>query len=220
MQVNILNFNDGSQIVDAVSLPESIYGIQAVRNDILHRCIVWQLAGMRRGTHKALNRSEVSYSGKKIYRQKGTGGARHGDRGSVIFRHGGVVKGPIPRSHGHSLPKKVRKLAMRHMLSAKMAKGEVFILDELSSSAISCAALRRNIDSFMGSQLSGEWNSKKMRVLFVDGDNFDENFSLSSRNLPLVDVIPAVGLNVLSIMRASVIFLTLAAIGKLNERLK
>ena len=130
MKLDVINL-DGSAAGE-VELDEALFGLEP-RADILHRVVRWQRNKAMQGTHKVKTRSETSYSTKKIYRQKGTGGARHGDRNAPIFRKGGIYKGPTPRSHGHELTKKFRKLGLRHALSAKMAAGELVILGDASS---------------------------------------------------------------------------------------
>ena len=113
----------------SIELDDAVFGLEP-RADILHRVVRWQLAKRQAGTHSTLGKSEVSYSTKKIYRQKGTGGARHGSRKAPIFRKGGTYKGPVPRSHAHDLNKKFRALGLRHALSAKAGAGELIVLDE------------------------------------------------------------------------------------------
>ena len=115
----------------SIELADEVFALEP-RADILHRVVRWQRARAQAGTHKVKTRSEVSYSTKKIYRQKGTGGARHGARSAPIFRGGGVYKGPTPRSHAFDLPKKVRAMGLRHALSAKVAAGELIVLDDAS----------------------------------------------------------------------------------------
>jgi large subunit ribosomal protein L4 len=112
----------------SIELDDAIFGLEP-RTDILHRVVRWQLARRQQGTHSVLGKSEVSYSTKKIYRQKGTGGARHGSRKAPIFRHGGTYKGPTPRSHAHDLNKKFRALGLKHALSAKAGAGDLIVLD-------------------------------------------------------------------------------------------
>src|SRR5207342_1338455 len=113
----------------SIELDDAIFGLEP-RADILHRMVRWQMAKRRAGTHSVLGKSEVSYSTKKIYRQKGTGGARHGSRKAPIFRHGGTYKGPTPRSHAHDLNKKFRALGLKHALSAKAGAGEIVVIDQ------------------------------------------------------------------------------------------
>jgi large subunit ribosomal protein L4 len=126
MKLDVIKLDGGK--AGSVDLGEDIFGLEP-RADLLHRVVRWQRNKAQAGTHKVKTRSETSYSTKKIYRQKGTGGARHGDRNAPIFRKGGIYKGPTPRSHAHELPKKVRKLGLKHALSAKMAAGELVVID-------------------------------------------------------------------------------------------
>ena len=122
MKLNVIKLDGGK--AGSVELTEDIFGLDP-RADILQRVVRWQRNKAQAGTHKVKTRSETSYSKKKIYRQKGTGGARHGDRNAPIFRKGGIYKGPTPRSHGHDLPKKVRQLGLKHALSAKAKEGSL-----------------------------------------------------------------------------------------------
>ena len=131
MKLKVIKLDGAS--AGSVELGDDIFGLDP-RVDILHRVVRWQRNKAQAGTHKVKTRSETSYSKKKIYRQKGTGGARHGDRNAPIFRKGGVYKGPTPRSHGHDLPKKVRTLGLKHALSAKAKEGSLVILDKATSS--------------------------------------------------------------------------------------
>ena len=126
MKLDVIKLETGK--AGSIDLSEAIFGVEP-RKDILHRVVRWQLARKQQGTHSVLTRSEVSYSTKKIYRQKGTGGARHGSRRAPIFRKGGVYKGPTPRSHEHSLTKKFRALGLKHALSAKLATGDLVIIE-------------------------------------------------------------------------------------------
>ena len=126
MKLDVIKLDGGK--AGSVDLGDEIFGLDP-RADILHRVVRWQRAKAQAGTHDTKGRSEVSYSTKKIYRQKGTGGARHGDKGAPIFRHGGTYKGPTPRSHAHDLPKKFRSLGLKHALSAKAKEGALVILD-------------------------------------------------------------------------------------------
>ena len=128
----------------SVDLGDDIFGLEP-RADILHRVVRWQRANAQAGTHKVKTRSETSYSTKKIYRQKGTGGARHGDRNAPIFRKGGIYKGPTPRSHGHDLTKKFRKLGLRHALSAKAKEGAIVILDAAEAAEPKTGVLAKQV---------------------------------------------------------------------------
>ena len=169
----------------------------------------WQRAKAQAGTHSVLGKSDVSYSTKKIYRQKGTGGARHGSRKAPIFRHGGVYKGPTPRSHAHDLPKKFRALGLRHALSAKAKAGELVILDSVAMTEAKTANLARAAKEL-------GWK----RVLIIDGADIDANFALAARNIEGIDVLPSMGANVYDILKRDTLVITKAGIEALEARLK
>ena len=191
----------------SVELSDAIFGLEP-RKDILHRVVRWQRNKAMAGTHDVLGRSEVSYSTKKIYRQKGTGGARHGSRGAPIFRKGGTYKGPTPRSHAHELTKKFRKLGLKHALSAKAAAGELVVVDSI--------ALTDAKTSVLAKQVSDRgWK----RALVIDGAQVDENFARAARNIATLDVLPSQGANVYDILRSDTLVLTKAAVEALEARL-
>jgi large subunit ribosomal protein L4 len=156
-----------------------------------------------------LGKSDVSYSTKKIYRQKGTGGARHGSKKAPIFRHDGVYKGPTPRSHAFDLPKKVRALGLKHALSAKVAAGELVIVDSLNLADAKTSAVAKAVKE-------NGWK----RVLVIDGAEVNENFARAARNLEGVDVLPSMGANVYDILRRDTLVLTRAGVEALEARLK
>ena len=192
----------------SIDLPEGIFGIEP-RKDILHRVVRWQLAKRQQGTHSVLTRSEVSYSTRKIYRQKGTGGARHGSRRAPIFRKGGVYKGPTPRSREHGLNKKFRALGLKHALSAKLAAGELVVIEK--------AELKEAKTKLLASVLAAfGWK----KTLIVDGLEVNKNLSRAARNIKSLDVLPTAGLNVYDILRRNTLVLTRAAVEALEERLK
>ena len=191
----------------SIELSDAIFGLEP-RADILHRMVRYQLAKRQAGTHKVKTRSEVSYSTKKIYRQKGTGGARHGARSAPIFRGGGVYKGPTPRSHAHNLTKKFRALGLKHALSAKVAAGELVIIEDANLSAGKTKALATVIKDL-------GWK----RALIIDGAEVNENFALAARNIEGVDVLPSAGANVYDILRRDTLVLTKAAVEALEARL-
>ena len=172
-----------------VDLADDIFGLEP-RADILHRVVRWQRARAQAGTHKVKTRSETSYSTKKIYRQKGTGGARHGDKNAPIFRHGGVYKGPTPRSHAHDLPKKFRKLGLKHALSSKVASGNLVILDSADLAEAKTSALAKAVKA-------NGWK----RVLVIDGAEVNQNFARAAANIQGMDVLPSIGANVYDILR-------------------
>ena len=192
----------------SVDLDDEIFGLEP-RADILHRVVRWQRNKAQAGTHKVKTRSETSYSTKKIYRQKGTGGARHGDRNAPIFRKGGVYKGPTPRSHAHDLPKKFRKLGLRHALSAKAGAGELVILDTADLGEAKTKVLAKLIKDF-------GWK----RALVIDGETVNENFARAARNIDALDVLPSVGANVYDILKRETLVLTKAGVEALEARLK
>jgi len=191
----------------SVDLDDAVFGV-AVREDILHRVVRWQLAKRQAGTHKTKTISEVSGTTKKPYRQKGTGRARQGSLRAVQFRGGAVAHGPVVRSHAHDLPKKVRKLGLKTALSAKAAEGKLVVLDgaEVSGKTKDLAAQVKALG----------WSS----ALVIDGAEVNENFARAARNIVGLDVIPSQGANVYDILRRDTLVLTKAAIEKLEERLK
>jgi len=169
----------------------------------------WQRNKAMAGTHKVKTRSETSYSTKKIYRQKGTGGARHGDRNAPIFRKGGVYKGPTPRSHAHDLPKKFRKLGLRHALSAKAKAGELVILEAAEAAEAKTAALASQVGKL-------GWK----RALVIDGAAVNDNFAKAARNIANLDVLPSMGANVYDILKSDTLVITKAGVEALEARLK
>ena len=191
----------------SVELPDEIFALEP-RRDILHRVVRWQRARMQQGTHKVKTRSETSYSTKKIYRQKGTGGARHGDRNAPIFRKGGVYKGPTPRSHAHDLPKKIRKLGLKHALSAKAGAGELVVVENLDMAEAKTSALAKQLKD-------RGWK----RTLVIDGSAVNENFGRASANIAGLDVLPSQGANVYDILKRDTLVLTRAGVEALQERL-
>ena len=204
MKLDVINLDGGK--AGSVELSEDLFGLEP-RADILHRVVRWQRNNAQAGTHKVKTRSEVGYSTKKIYRQKGTGGARHGARSAPIFRGGGVYKGPTPRSHGHELTKKFRKLGLRHALSAKAKAGELVVIEN-ASTAGKTAALAKQIKEL-------GWK----RALVIDGATVDENFARAAANITGLDILPSMGANVYDILRRDTLVLTKAAVEALEARL-
>jgi len=191
----------------SVDLDEEIFGLEP-RADILHRVVRWQRNKAQAGTHKVKTRSEVNYSTKKIYRQKGTGGARHGARSAPIFRGGGIYKGPTPRSHGHDLPKKFRKLGLRHALSAKMAAGELVVIENAEAEG-KTGSLAKQIAKL-------GWK----RALIIDGAEVNEGFAKAAANIQGLDILPSMGANVMDILKRDTLVLTKAGLQALEARLK
>ncbi len=192
----------------SVSLPEELFGL-APRADILHRVVRWQRARAMQGTHKAKTRSETSYSGRKITRQKGTGRARHGDLNAPIFRKGGVYKGPVPRSHAHKLPKKFRALGLRHALSAKFLAGEAVMLSEAVMESGRTSELAAKVGQF-------GWG----RALIIDGAEINPGFARAAANIKDLDILPCAGANVYDILKSDTLVITRAGLSALESRLK
>jgi len=202
LQITTLDGKDAG----SVTLNADIFGLE-VRQDILHRMVRYQQLKAMAGTHDVKNRSEGVRTGKKFVKQKGSGGARHGDRKAPQFRGGGRAFGPTPRSHAIDLPKKVRALALKHALSAKANAGELIILDSVAQSAPKTAALRTTFGKL-------EW----INALIIDGAEVDQNFALAARNIPMIDVLPIQGINVADILRRKKLVLTKAALDALEAR--
>ena len=191
----------------SVELNDEIFGLEP-RKDILHRVVRWQRNKAMAGTHDVLGRSEVSYSTKKIYRQKGTGGARHGSRGAPIFRGGGTYKGPTPRSHAHDLTKKFRKLGLKHALSAKVAAGELVIVDDINVKDSKTSSLAKMVGAL-------GWK----RALIIDGTEINADFARAAANITTINVLPSMGANVYDILRSDTLVLTKAGVEALEARL-
>ena len=206
MKLDVIKLDGG--IAGSVDLGEDIFGLDP-RADILHRVVRWQRNKAQAGTHKVKTRMETSYSTKKIYKQKGTGGARHGDRNAPIFRKGGIYKGPTPRSHAHDLPKKFRQLGLKHALSAKAAEGNLVVLDVASMDTPKTAALARQIKNL-------GWK----RALIIDGATLDENFAMAARNIEGLDVLHSMGANVYDILKRDTLVITRAGLEALEARLQ
>ena len=205
MKLDVIKLDGGA--AGSVDLDEALFGLEP-RADILHRVVRWQRNNAQQGTHKVKTRSEVSYSTKKIYRQKGTGGARHGARSAPIFRSGGIYKGPTPRSHGHDLTKKFRKLGLRHALSSKAKTGNLVIIDDATSDG-KTAALAKQVKNL-------GWK----RALIIDGASVNENFLQAARNIEGPDILPTMGANVYDILKRDTLVITKAGIEALEARLK
>ena len=206
MKLDVIKL-DGKK-AGSVDLDEALFGLEP-RADILHRVVRWQRNNAQAGTHKVKTRSEVSYSTKKIYRQKGTGGARHGARSAPIFRGGGIYKGPVVRSHGHDLTKKFRKLGLRHALSAKANAGELVVIDTADLNDAKTGALAKQIKSL-------GWK----RALIIDGAEVNANFAKAASNIEGLDILPTMGANVYDILKRDTLVITKAGIEALEARLK
>ena len=204
MKTKVLNLDN--KAAGDVELNDAIFGLEP-RQDLIQRVVVWQLAKRRSGQHKVLTRAEINRTKKKMYKQKGTGQARHGARSAPLFVGGAKAMGPVSHSHEFDLPKKVKALGLRHALSSKARDGAIVILDEAKSKDIKTGALAKQFDKL-----------KIGRALVVDGE-FDKNFQLSARNLAQVSLLPAAGINVYDIMRSDKLVLTTPAVKAIEARL-
>jgi large subunit ribosomal protein L4 len=205
MKIAVTKLDGGA--AGQIDLADDIFGIEEIRPDILQRCVVWQLAKRRAGTHKVQTRNENSRTGKKMYKQKGTGGARHGSRRAPQFVGGSRAFGPVVRSHETDLPKKVRKLALRHALSSKAKSGALVVLDAAALEQPKTAALREKFDKL------GLTNA-----LIIAGPEVEANFGMAARNIPNIDVLPNAGLNVYDVLRREKLVLTKAAVEAIQAR--
>lgn len=205
MQIDIINF-DGKSVGKA-DLSDSIFGLEA-RADILHRVVVYQRAKARAGTHKVKTVSEVKGSGKKAFKQKGTGSARQGERYNVHMRGGSVVHGPVVRSHAISLPKKIRALGLKMALSSKLKEGNLFVLDSEKMKEVKTSAFVEQLSKL---------NIKS--GLFIGSTDLDENFMKSSANIAHIDALPTIGLNVLDILKHEKLILTADGVKAIEKRL-
>ncbi len=205
MKLDVVTLSGGK--AGQIELSDAIFGIAEIRGDILARCVNWQLAKRRAGTHKVQTRNENSRTGKKMYRQKGTGGARHGSRRAPQFVGGSRAFGPVVRSHAFAIPKKVRALALRHALSSKAKDGALVVLDAATVKTPKTAALRAQFDK-LGLK----------SALVIAGPEIDGAFRLAARNIPGVDVLPSAGLNVYDVLRRDTLVLTRAAVEGIEAR--
>jgi len=191
-----------------VSLSETVFGLEP-REDILHRMVRYQRDKARQGTHQTKGRSDVDRTGARMYRQKGTGGARHHSQAAPQFRGGGKAHGPQSRDHSHDLTKKFRALALRHALSSKAKAGTLIVLDDLAAKEPKTAALR------------GQFGKLGLEnALMIGGSELDNNFKLAAQNIPNIDVLPVQGINVYDILRRNTLVLSKAAVDALEERFK
>lgn len=205
MEVAVITLDKGD--AGRIELSPAVFE-QPLRPDILHAVVRWQLAKRRQGTHKAKTRGEIKATTRKMYRQKGTGRARHGAATATQFRGGGKPFGPKPRDHAIALPKKVRQLGLKVALSSKLAEGKLVVLDQ--------ATLEEPKTKALASRLAAlGWSS----ALLIDGAETDRNFALAARNLVGLDLLPAAGANVYDILRRDTLVLTKAAVRQLEERL-
>lgn len=204
MKVDVKNLDAAT--VGQIDLVEEIFA-REVRADILHRVVTWQLANRRAYARAAKERSDVKMTSKKMYRQKGSGSARHGNKAAPQFRKGGKAHGPRARDFAISLNKKIRALGLKTALSAKQAEGKLIVLENLDLSEGKTKVLADKLAKL--GVTSG---------LFIDGDAVATGFKLAASNLPKIDVLPAIGANVYDILKHDTLVLTKAAVEKLEAR--
>jgi large subunit ribosomal protein L4 len=206
MKIDVTSLN--GENAGSIELDDAIFGL-APRQDLIARMVRYQLAKRRAGTHQTLGRADIARTGKKLYRQKGTGSARHGSARVPQFRGGGRAFGPVTRSHAHDLPKKLRALALKHALSAKAQDGQIMIFGEAH-----CADGKTKFLKLSFAKLG------LTNALIIGGTQLETNFQLAARNIPQIDVLPLQGINVYDIMRREKLVLTKDAIEGLEARFK
>jgi len=191
-----------------VSVSDAVFGLEP-RADILQRMVRYQRAKSRSGNHDVKNRSEINRTGAKMYKQKGTGNARHSTAKAPQFRGGGRAFGPTPRDHSIGMPKKVRALALKHALSSKVASEEILVVDDLSAKTAKTSELK-SVLTKLGLN----------KALFIGGSELDNNFRLAARNIPHMNVLPVQGINVYDILKCGTLVLSKSAVEALEERFK
>ncbi len=206
MKIDVTSIDGQSN--GSIELSDEIFGLEP-RQDIIARMVRYQLAKRQAGTHAVKGRADIWRTGKKLYKQKGTGSARHGSGRVPQFRGGGRAMGPVVRSHAHDLPKKVRALALRHALSAKAADGDIIVWNEAALAEAKTKMLQRRFAAL-----------GLVNALIVDGVAPENNFRLAARNIPMIDVLPVQGINVYDILRRNKLVLTKAAVDALELRFK
>ena len=204
LQVKTLDGADAG----SVAVSEDVFGLEP-RADILARMVRYQQMKKMAGTHKTKTRAEITGTTKKYLRQKGSGGARHGNKKVPQFRGGGRAFGPVVRDHAIELPKKIRALALKHALSTKVKNENLIILDDMTADAPKTAAVKKQI-SGLGIE----------NALFISGQEVDDNFAKAARNIIGIDVLPVQGINVLDVLRRDTLVLSKAAVDALEARFK
>ena len=207
MKAKLLNL--GNEAVGEIDLDSEVFAVDYIREDIIKLVVDWQRAKAMAGTHQTKTISEVSGTTKKPFKQKGTGNARQGSLRSAQMRGGGVSHGPVARSHATKLPKKVRKLGLKHALSGKLADGKLLVIDSLNLEQSKTANLVNLLNNFKGKS-----------YFVVSGDKVDNNFSLAIQNIPNTVSVPQIGANVYDIIRHDYVLLSKEAVSALEKRLK
>lgn len=206
MKIDVTSIDGQSS--GSIELSDEIFGLEP-RQDLIARMVRYQLAKRQAGTHAVKGRADIWRTGKKLYKQKGTGSARHGSGRVPQFRGGGRAMGPVVRSHAHDMPKKVRALALRHALSAKAADGDIIVWNEAALAEAKTKVLRERFEAL-----------GLVNALIIDGAEPQSNFRLAAQNIPMIDVLPVQGINVYDILRRNKLVLTKAAVDALELRFK
>lgn len=198
-------YNIEGEQIDNIELKDEIFGVK-VNVDAMHQVVKMILANKRQGTQSTLTRAEVRGGGRKPWRQKGTGRARHGSIRSPQWRHGGIVFAPKPRSYRYALPKKVRQLAMKSALTTKVNDNDLIVLDELEFDAPKTKQMISVLENL-------KVNNKAMIVLSEKNENVEK----SARNIPNIKTTLVNTLNVYDILNYDKFIITKAAIEKVEE---
>ncbi len=202
MKIKIFDFNNN--VTGELDCSDSVFNVEN-RPDVVARVVNWQLAKRRSGSHNVKSKSEVHGTTKKFVRQKGSGGARHGSKKAAQFRGGGIIFGPVNREHGYSLPKKIRKLGLKIVLSNKVQTGNLIVFDTFNSQL---TKTKEFVNRF------GDLGT----ALFVDVDKNDM-FEKLLRNVSGFDFIPQIGANVYDIIHKEKLILSSGAVKALESRL-
>jgi large subunit ribosomal protein L4 len=205
MKVDILTLEN--KVVDSLELDARVFGVD-IKDDIIHRVAMWQLAKRRSGNHKTKGISEISGTTRKPWKQKGTGRARQGSLRSPQFRGGAVIFGPVVRSHAYDLPKKVRKAGLLSALSLKAAEGSIKIFKDIDLTSHKTKDLKKSLN-VVGVE----------SALFIDEISENNNFALACRNIYEIDFMPEIGVNVHDIIKHKYLCFTQSAMNKLVSRL-
>ncbi len=200
----VILYNTSGEQVGDLTLKDEIFGVE-VNESVLNDVVVMQLANRRQGTHDTKTRSEVRGGGRKPWRQKGTGRARHGTIRSPIWRGGGIIFGPHPRDYSYSMPRKVKRLALKSALSSKVNTGDIVVLDELKLERIKTGDMTKILN-----------NLKVDDALLVTSEN-DATVEKSARNLPNIKSLSASGINVYDILAYDKLVITKDAVAKVEE---
>ena len=195
-----------TKVKEDIDLPSFIFSTD-IKQEIVAKVVNWQLSNRRQGSHKVKERNEVVGSNAKIYRQKGTGKARHGSKKVVQFKGGGVVHGPKVRTHNKKIPSKLKKQAIRILLSSKLKEGKLKIIDKLELKNIKTKEVKNKFDK-LGIK----------SATFIESAEINKNFLLSTRNLKEIDFLSVKGLNAYQIIKRDNLIVSLSAVKEVVKR--